>query len=747
MSNYTITTDFGAKDSLPSSNDSKVVRGSEFTTEFTNIQTAIATKADTAGDTFTGVVNFSADVAVNTNTLFVDVSEAKVGIGTSSPDQKLQVDGNIRLGDTATGVDDDEDYGLRTGGSLTLHANDSGNNTFNTALAFDVGNASGAQAASSKIQFKVNNTERMRIDSSGNVGIGTSSPQSDGNTVNLEVSSAYGARVLVNNTDTSGRKYGIYSDNSGRFGFADYTADEIRMVINSSGNVLVGKTSAGFSTSGIELAPAGNINATRTSNESINLNRLSTDGAIAKFYKDGTTVGTIGTETGRLTIGSGDTGLRLLGDTDEITPWNTSTNAGRDALIDLGNTNNRFKDLHLSGSGYFGGNVGIGTSSPAETLDVKSGNASTYLRLQTSTDGGVYVGNLSGQMLMLTGSTERMRIASSGNVGIGETNPQSKLVVQDTNGCVSKIVATDGGSAPSATAQLVMQGYEGRGAGIFIQDSKLSASSPNDRAWFMGTGYSTANFGIGYAADGVNSHYLAQNMLTIDTSGHLLVGTTESDVGYTDSGAGFSAHPDGYVQAARSSASALSVLYLNKLDNDGSILEFSKDGTNVGNIGSRGGTALFIESGGSTGTAGLDIDVAIAPRKDGALSDGQIDFGTSAYRFQDIYRSGSTYSTSDRNKKQDIRDLTDAEARVATVAKGSLKAFRYIDSVEAEGDEANIHFGIIAQDLKAAFEAEGLNANDYQVFKTTTYTDDDGVEQTTYSICYENLLAFIITAI
>ena len=59
MSNYTITTDFGAKDSLPSSNDSKVVRGSEFTTEFTNIQTAIATKADTAGDTFTGVVNFS----------------------------------------------------------------------------------------------------------------------------------------------------------------------------------------------------------------------------------------------------------------------------------------------------------------------------------------------------------------------------------------------------------------------------------------------------------------------------------------------------------------------------------------------------------------------------------------------------------------------------------------------------------------------------------------------------------------
>ena len=176
MTDYTITTNFGAKDSLPSGNAGKVIKGSEFTTEFTNIQTAVNTKADTAGDTFTGAVNFSADVAVNTNTLFVDVSANRVGIGTTSPDQKLQVDGNIRLGDTASGVDDDEDYGLITGGQLTIHANDSGNNIDYTGLIFDVGNASGAQAASSRVKFRVNNTERMRIDASGNVGIGTSSP-------------------------------------------------------------------------------------------------------------------------------------------------------------------------------------------------------------------------------------------------------------------------------------------------------------------------------------------------------------------------------------------------------------------------------------------------------------------------------------------------------------------------------------------------------------------------------------------
>ena len=85
MTDYTITTNFGAKDSLPSGNAAKVIKGSEFTTEFTNIATAVNSKADTAGDTFTGVVNFSDDVAFDTDTLFVDASTDRVGIGTTSP--------------------------------------------------------------------------------------------------------------------------------------------------------------------------------------------------------------------------------------------------------------------------------------------------------------------------------------------------------------------------------------------------------------------------------------------------------------------------------------------------------------------------------------------------------------------------------------------------------------------------------------------------------------------------------------
>ena len=56
MANYTKTTDFAAKDTLPGGDTNKVVRGTEFETEFDAISTAIATKSNTADPTFTGTV-------------------------------------------------------------------------------------------------------------------------------------------------------------------------------------------------------------------------------------------------------------------------------------------------------------------------------------------------------------------------------------------------------------------------------------------------------------------------------------------------------------------------------------------------------------------------------------------------------------------------------------------------------------------------------------------------------------------
>lgn len=59
MSNYTPTTNFGDKDSLPSGDPAKIIKGSEFTVEFNNIATAVASKANTDSPTFTGTVTIA----------------------------------------------------------------------------------------------------------------------------------------------------------------------------------------------------------------------------------------------------------------------------------------------------------------------------------------------------------------------------------------------------------------------------------------------------------------------------------------------------------------------------------------------------------------------------------------------------------------------------------------------------------------------------------------------------------------
>lgn len=66
MSNYVKSTNFTAKDSLPTGDTNKVIRGSEFDTEFDALQTAIGTKSDLAGPTFTGTATFANLTATGT---------------------------------------------------------------------------------------------------------------------------------------------------------------------------------------------------------------------------------------------------------------------------------------------------------------------------------------------------------------------------------------------------------------------------------------------------------------------------------------------------------------------------------------------------------------------------------------------------------------------------------------------------------------------------------------------------------
>lgn len=154
-----------------------------------------------------------------------------------------------------------------------------------------------------------------------------------------------------------------------------------RVRIDSSGNVLVGTTNADpitVNTDGVSIGADKIYRATVTGGSPVALNRKGSDGDIAVFAKDGTTVGSIATGSGRLSIGNIDTGLEFVDAIDAILPHNMTTNGNRDNSIDLGYPTQRFKDLYLSGGVYLGGiyaanyldDVEYGTFTPSFTAGV-----------------------------------------------------------------------------------------------------------------------------------------------------------------------------------------------------------------------------------------------------------------------------------------------------------------------------------------------------------------------------------------
>jgi hypothetical protein len=137
----------------------------------------------------------------------------------------------------------------------------------------------------------------------------------------------------------------------------DDNATSTAVTIDSSENVLVGKTSVSYTTVGHEFKTEGRAFHTADGGKAMSLVRKTSDGAIADFYKDGTEVGNIGTSGGGAFYVSdsvyGGLGFSTLGAGD-INPC-TPTGAVRDNAMDLGQPTARFKDLYLSGGAYLGG--------------------------------------------------------------------------------------------------------------------------------------------------------------------------------------------------------------------------------------------------------------------------------------------------------------------------------------------------------------------------------------------------------
>jgi|DEB0MinimDraft_6_1074348.scaffolds.fasta_scaffold53016_2 hypothetical protein len=259
--------------------------------------------------------------------------------------------------------------------------------------------------------------------------------------------------------------------------------------------------------------------------------------------------------------------------------------------------------------------------------------------------------------------------------------------------------------------------------------------------------------------------------MVIDSSGNVLVGKIATSIGT----AGVELRTNGSIFTRDSG----SPLFINRTTSDGAFIDFRKDNTTVGSIGTISGVSYI--QGTSTGSGLSFGSLTVYPMKSGAFSDNQVDLGSASYRFDDVYATNGTIQTSDRNEKQDIEELSEAEKRVAVACKGLMRKFRWRDAVAEKGDDARIHFGIIAQDLQDAFAAEGLDAGRYAMFISSTwweaqtevpeveadeengieaqdaYTRTDtfetaeeapegAVERTRLGVRYPELLAFIIGA-
>lgn len=90
--------------------------------------------------------------------------------------------------------------------------------------------------------------------------------------------------------------------------------------------------------------------------------------------------------------------------------------------------------------------------------------------------------------------------------------------------------------------------------------------------------------------------------------------------------------------------------------------------------------------------------------------------------WSELFAATATINTSDARCKENVAAPDDALMRAW--GKVGFKVFQFKDAVEKKGDDARIHVGVIAQEVKAAFESEGLDASRYGLFCHDSWEDE-----------------------
>ena len=435
---YTPTTNFGAKDSLPQNDPDKVIKGSEFTTEFTALQTAFSLAAPNASPTFTGTVTIpTADInggAID-GTVIGAATPAAGSFTTGQFSTSLNVDGTVTadgltVSDTAGTV---ATFGRVGSNGVYLNLSDnSGSNVYlgNSGGQFQVQTAGASYASKLTVESNgdisfyedTGTTPKFFWDASAEaLGIGTSSLTSNASLsiaqggVHVDGGASGGAsQVILSTGASSGSNFGQISNTGTRwslgYGGTQQTVGTEVLTWNSSGNVGIGTSSP---SSELHVKSSGTSSDTLTIENS--------------------------TGNGSWRVKEGGSSNALL----------QGYNASNSETIRLDPTSDTF---------FNGGNVGIGTSSPVantpltlqaasgytDTLWLKSAgtNIASRINIAPTGTGNAQINNTTGTAIEFqTSGAERMRIRADGEVeisGIGNVTGARLNVGSDANNAFAR---------------------------------------------------------------------------------------------------------------------------------------------------------------------------------------------------------------------------------------------------------------------------------------------------------------------
>jgi len=399
-----------------------------------------------------GDISFYEDTGT-TAKFFWDASAESLGIGVSSP------------------------TGLLTLGTGTFSAA-----AANTSALYTSATAGLVAVADGLLLVDRAGADVFKVDTSGNVGIGTSSPNAA-----LDVLGSTGDQLRLRTAETEEYQIGrnastglldFYGSQTGFTGYTFGGVDGERMRIDSNGNLLVGTTSASIyndtSGNGIQLnGGSGQIvvakESSSASDPALWLNNTGVDGSIVTFAKDGALVGSIGSASGVSVYIHGGTGYSgLTFGNDELNPCD-ETGANRDAQIDLGDSLARFKDLYLSNS-------------------MLLSNATTSSFMQVSSNVLQFGTSSNDPVAFYSNNAEAMRLDASGNLLVGTNTVNGKINFQgDGTSTAYTLVCTD--SAGNGTFQVRDDGLINTGLSTASLYNLTTANAANVHVLSNGTLY------------------------------------------------------------------------------------------------------------------------------------------------------------------------------------------------------------------------------------------------------------------